>query len=167
MQPYTFENGRKVLKQNLTVATIIPVMFTLIIIAFVPVIAVSLPEAISGTTMAQIIVALCILGALITLRSTRSVRKDLASGNIREEKVVAKKVVLHETDYEPGSGVLYMPILATIFPKRYGQQMRAVKTSYIVTENNIKYDISNETAPDKKTFTLCFSEKSEIYLGYL
>ncbi len=110
--------------------------------------------------------ALALLGLIIAVCTTNSIRRDLKSGNVIEEKIMAKQVVLDATDYEPGSGVLYLPILACLFPKCFNQEMKKVKCAYIISENNVRYDISDEVAADKKELVLFYSEKSDIYLGY-
>lgn len=73
---------------------------------------------------------------------------------------------LEYEDVEPGSGAMYIPILGRLFPKLYGQKMRAVDSSYLVTENGERYSISTELKKIPSTpYKLHFAEKSGVYLG--
>lgn len=117
-----------------------------------------------------IIVTTCVMiggvAAVIGNYSTRKLRSDIITGNTVAKMVGVKSVVLNKEDVEPGSGVLYIPILGDLFPKLFGQKMKRVYVSYIITENNEKYDIPNDIHGDVNSkFTLHFGERSGYYLG--
>ncbi len=90
----------------------------------------------------------------------------MKSGNVNSIHVTAKQVCINNADYEAGSGMLYMPVLASIFPKMYGQKMRETKKSYLITNTNEKYEISSDENSEKQEYELYFGEKSNVYLGY-
>ncbi len=105
-------------------------------------------------------------GIFIYLFLSRNIRSDIKTGDVIMLNVHAKQVHIEKPDYEVGSGALYIPILANIFPKMYGQKMKKTTKSFIITDNNEKYEISNTTSPEKKEYKLYFGKKSNVYLGY-
>lgn len=119
------------------------------------------------TFIALIVLSVLALGVVVYLIFSRKIRADIKSGNIVYRNVRAKQVHLEDVDYEAGSGMLYTPVLADILPKMYKQKMKPVCLSYIITDENEKYEIANDVNPENKEYTLCFGEKSNIYLGYM
>lgn len=105
-------------------------------------------------------------GTFFYLFLSRKIRSDMKSGNVNSIHVTAKQVCINNADYEAGSGMLYMPVLASIFPKMYGQKMRETKKSYLITNTNEKYEISSDENSEKQEYELYFGEKSNVYLGY-
>lgn len=79
---------------------------------------------------------------LISYFMNRKFNKDLNAGskNITLEKIQHKE---NQTVYEAGSGCLYIPILGDIFPKLWGQNMRAIQKWNLII-NNFRYEVEKE-----------------------
>lgn len=56
------------------------------------------------------------------------------------QKVTKKEI---QTSHEAGSGMLYIPILADIFPKLFNQKMRETQKFQVYTEK-YRYEVRKE-----------------------
>lgn len=113
------------------------------------------------------VIASLILGLLIFLNFTRKIRKDLKN---KEKETVLKKVISAKVkdDYEPGSGMLYIPILGWLFPKLWGQKMKPIHR-YKVQLADETIEISEQEfnlIKDKKQIKVCYANKA-VYLWVL
>ena len=97
---------------------------------------------------------------------TRKYNKDLKSGirKTRVEKVIRKE---EQTVYEAGSGALYIPILADIFPSLWSQRMRPIYKHNLII-NNYRYKVDNmiyENIKNGDLVVMYYSEFSETLLS--
>lgn len=74
------------------------------------------------------------------------------------QKVIKKEI---ETSHEAGSGVLYIPILADIFPKLFNQKMRETEKFRVYTEK-YRYEVKKEDYIILQVGDV-FDEKLSIY----
>ncbi len=107
-----------------------------------------------------------ILGLFVFLISSVKIRKDL---RLKEKNILVKKLISIDAyeDVEPGSGKLYIPILASLFPKLWKHEMITV-TRYRVQLENENIEISEEDynlLKDKQEINLCYAKNSGIFVG--
>lgn len=122
----------------------------------------TLPNA--GMPIGLSLVFLALWAVIICVWATAKVRADLKSADTTTLSIRPAKVVLNESVPEAGSGMLYIPLLADVFPKLYGQRMKTNTVSYVITETGEKYFIP-DTAQQDSRFVLHFAKRSGIYLG--
>lgn len=84
--------------------------------------------------------------------------EDCRTNKYPMQKVVEKVI---ETSYEAGSGMLYIPILADIFPKLFNQKMREFEKYKIYTEK-YNYEVKKEDYLSLKVGDT-FDENLSIY----
>jgi hypothetical protein len=84
-------------------------------------------------------VAMCVL---VSFLINRNYILDLKSG-IKEIKLGKVCEKLDITDYEAGSGSMYIPGLGDLFPKIWGQEMKAIYLMKLKV-NNDEHDVEKE-----------------------
>lgn len=87
-------------------------------------------------------------------------RKELLKRTVQEKK--------EEFCSEPGSGMLYIPILGDLFPKLWGQKMKMTKRYFIVAEDykhEVDTDIYN-AVEEGSDFYIHFANHSGKVLGF-
>ena len=93
--------------------------------------------------------------------------KDIKLGSkIVKFGVVQKKE--ESVSYEAGSGNLYIPILGDLFPKAWGQQMKANK-KYGLYIDDYKYDVCREIydgVSEGDEIEMHYTAYSEMFLGF-
>ena len=99
-------------------------------------------------------------------RINLKVNRDLKD-NKKEllKKRVEKKI--EEKTYEAGSGALNIPILEDLFPKFWGQKMRATRQYYVVA-NDQRYEVDKKLYDELKKntdFYIHFAKHSETVLS--
>ena len=82
------------------------------------------------------------LSYFIAFFMNRKINNDLRAGTkvVRIEKIEEKK---HKTDYEAGSGMLFIPILGNLFPKVWGQKMKEY-SKYLLAVQGVNLDVEKE-----------------------
>ena len=93
-------------------------------------------------------------------------RKDLeinekyfVSGNVNDK--------ISQTEYEAGSGSLYIPILGNLFPKIWGQQMKKEQIKFLKVDNEL-VAVKNsvyESVDINTTVKIYYSKISNTFLG--
>lgn len=71
------------------------------------------------------------------------------------KKELLKRTVLEKQEEfcsEPGSGMLYIPILGDLFPKLWGQKMKMTKRYFIIA-NEYRYEVAEEVYTNFETGT--------------
>lgn len=98
---------------------------------------------------------------------TRKINHDIKNLQFKEENIHIA-YALSKDDVEPGSGMLYLPILGHLFPKLWGQKMKPTKRYYIVTDEHIKHEISHEDytlLSDKSSCRFIYGQQSDVLVG--
>ncbi|MBB5334314.1 hypothetical protein [Chryseobacterium koreense] len=93
-------------------------------------------------------------------------RKDL---EINEKYFVTGNVndKISQTEYEAGSGSLYIPILGNLFPKIWGQQMKKEQIKFLKVDNEL-VAVKNsvyESVDINTTVKIYYSKISNTFLG--
>jgi len=110
----------------------------------------------------------CLIGlcSLIIHVMNRKYNYDLQTGlkTIKLEKVQRKEC---ETSYEAGSGSMHVPILGSLFPKIWGQEMKpSLKYNLII--NGFRYEVSKEIfekVNENEFVEMQFAKHSDTLLG--
>lgn len=123
-------------------------------------------EIISITILILIIVFAIIIGWKVGSIINKKINHDLLHKEIRVEiiTVIYKESV---TDYEAGSGALFIPILGNLFPRLWGQKMKQYKKELIYSSNK-KYEISADLADQieiNSQVECYFAKESDTFLG--
>ena len=91
--------------------------------------------------------------------------------DIRNGYKQLKQAILFEKEktvsYEAGSGMLYIPILADIVPKWWGQKMRPSDKFYFIVEGEqyeVDEDIYNKVEP-QSPIGMCYTSVGNNFLG--
>lgn len=102
---------------------------------------------------------------LIPFFMNRKYNLDLKEGEkIVKTEIIQKKGMI--TDYEVGSGSLYIPILGDLFPKLWGQKMKEIQ-KYTVILNGTAQQIEKnlfEIVNEGDGIEMHFSKHSQILL---
>ena len=113
-------------------------------------------------------IAILSVSYLIYYKLNNTYDRDLKN----RRKTIREKILGGKEPYEdvePGSGILYLPILGELFPKLWGQKMRKTYNYRFIVENN-KYDVDeaiyNLYQPGDKVY-MAFGEQSGLFLGFL
>ena len=106
-----------------------------------------------------------LLSYLICRLINSKLNKDLTAGvkTIITETVQKKEA---RRSGEPGSGVLYIPILGDLFPKLWGQEMR-MTSLYSLVIGSVRYNVAEETfakVEEGAAVKLHFAPNSKILL---
>jgi hypothetical protein len=108
-----------------------------------------------------------LLAYFICSRVNRKLNRDLKAG----EKEILKRAVENKTEvksHEAGSGMLFIPVLASLSPKLWGPKMNKANRYFIFTSDN-KYEVDKEIYDDFKkgdNFYIHFAKHSETVLGF-
>ena len=106
------------------------------------------------------------LNIMISYFMNRNFNLDLKSGVkiVREERVQNKE---YKTDYEAGSGTLFIPVLGNLIPKLWGQEMRPnEKLSLII--NGFHFEVEKELyskVKENDVVLMYYSMYSDTLLG--
>jgi len=115
---------------------------------------------------------LLIIDPLIVLISYFICR--LVNSNLNKDLSAGVKTIISETvqkkearkSGEPGSGVLYIPILGDLFPKLWGQEMRMTSVFKLVI-GSVRYTVEEETyakVEEGSAVKMHFAPNSKILL---
>jgi len=114
--------------------------FSLLFFAFVflfDLIYFLIQDKINWILIISVNIGIIVLSFIVLYLMNRQYNKDIKKG----EKVILKRNVEKKeslTEYEAGSGALYVPVLGNLFPKIWGQKMRSQNNYYIIA-NSRKY----------------------------
>ena len=167
MKNFNIESAKILLKGMRTAIVIINALILFVVVAFGSIILnTSLSDNVDKTEIILAATAGAIILSVISyMLTSRNIRHDLKTGNVITETVIAKSIKKSE-DVEAGSGALYIPILGRLFPKLFGQKMNVKMVAYLITSDNVRYEVPLDVDLKKnKTFTLYFGEKTKTYLG--
>lgn len=108
-----------------------------------------------------------LLAYFICNRVNHKINQDLKENT----KELLKRTVQEKKEgfcSEPGSGVLYIPILGDLFPKLWGQEMKMIKRYFIVAndyEHEVDIDIYS-AFEEGAGFYIHFANHSGTVLGF-
>ncbi len=110
--------------------------------------------------------SLITVSILISFFMNRKYNLDLKEG----EKIVKKEIIQKKemiTDYEVGSGALYIPILGDLFPKLWGQKMKEIKKGKVIINGTAQQIDKNlfESVNEGDDIEMHFSKHSQILLN--
>ncbi len=87
----------------------------------------------SAVLLVVVNLVLVVAGFSIALTVNRKYNRDARDGE-KEITTAGIQCKVTATDYEPGSGSLYIPILGDLFPKLWGQEMKRLQRYSLVVD---------------------------------